>query len=63
MENETEKKNIGNDIESEIKEYQKKLLIIQEKINELTTQRDNLYKTGLRIEGIIGYLQEKGNKS
>lgn len=59
-ENETEN-NVS--IISEIEAYKNKLIDIQNKINELNIQRENLYKMGLRIEGILEYLHKKASKS
>lgn len=47
------------DLKKELESYKKRLADIQEKINELTLQRENLYRLGLRIEGIISFLNEK----
>lgn len=51
------------DLKKELESYKKRLVEIQDKINELTLQRENLYRLGLRIEGIISFLNEKLEQS
>ena len=45
--------------QEEVKKYQDALVGVNNRLNELETQRSHLLKQGLKLEGIVSYLQGK----
>jgi prefoldin subunit 5 len=51
------------EIKREIEKYQNDLSSIQEEINKIEARKQELLRTGYRIEGIIAYLNQKLSSS
>jgi predicted nuclease with TOPRIM domain len=68
-ENETEKCECASmdALKSDLTMYQKEMAAVQEKLTSLEEQKTQLFRVGVRLEGVISYInkkmEEKGTSS